>query len=318
MDIVFLGSSKFAVPTLKHIISSSYRIICVVTRPDRMRGRGLSLSSTEVKKAAEAHGLQIYQPEDVNREECVGFLKGLKPDIFIVVSFGQILNQDILSIPRILCLNLHASLLPKYRGAAPVNWALIRGETETGVSVIKMSKRLDAGPIIMQRKTEINDNDDAQSLSDRLSVLGAEVMLESLRLIQINRYELVLQDESEATLAPKLKKEDGLIEWDKPARDIFNLIRGCAGWPGTFTYYKDKILKIHKARISYSFASVASRTDYSPGEILEASSQGLIVGAGSDYLLIEELQMEGKKRVSAAEFISGYKISVGEKLGMKK
>ena len=317
MNIVFLGSATFAIPTLSNLLSSSHKVICVVTQPDRLKGRGLALSSTEVKKIAKVNKLKIYQPENINDRESEEFLRGLNPDIFIVVAFGQILSQNILAIPKILCLNLHASLLPKYRGAAPINWALIRGETQTGISIIKMSKKLDAGPIIMQRGADIKDNDDAQTLEVKLSNLGADSMLEALDLIESGKYNLIIQDESKASFAPKLKKGDGLICWDKPSREIFNLIRGCFGWPGAFTYYHGKIMKIHKANLDSPGCLPVSSLAGSPGEILMTSKEGITVATSIGNLLIKELQIEGKKKATAQEFVSGYRISVGEMLGKK-
>ena len=318
MNIVFLGSAKFAIPTLSSLISSSHKIVCVVTQPDRLKGRGLTLSSTEVKKIAQASKLKIYQPENINNQESAEFLNRLNPDILVVVAFGQILSQDILAIPKILCLNLHASLLPKYRGAAPINWALIKGEAKTGVSIIKMSQKLDAGPIILQRGFDIKDSDDAETLEDRLANWGADLMLEALDLIRAGTYNLIIQDESRASFASKLKKDDGLICWDKPARDISNLIRGCAGWPGAFTYYRGKILKIHKANIVSSESLAVSPLAGSPGEVLQTSKKAIVVATGEGNLFIEELQIEGKKKITVQEFISGYKISVGEILGRGK
>ncbi len=318
MNIVFLGSSGFAVPALSRIISSSHKISCVVTQPDRLKGRGLSPSCTEVKKIAEAHKLLVYQPENINTRESAEFLKRLNPDIFAVVAFGQILSQEILSIPKILCLNLHASLLPKYRGAAPIRRAIIKGETQTGLTIIKMVEKLDAGPIILQKKVDIEDSDDALTLEERLSGIGSDFLRQALDLIQDNKYNLMNQDERKATSAPRLKKQDGLIHWDKSARDIFNLIRGCAGWPGGFTCYQGKILKIHKASFPLPACAPGSRLAGQPGEISQISKEGITVATGEGNLLIEQLQIEGKKKSTAQEFVSGYRISVGGILGEKK
>ncbi len=278
----------------------------------------MALACTEVKKIAQVHKLRIYQPESINSQESAEFLKRLNPDVFIVVAFGQILNRDILAIPKILCLNLHASLLPKYRGAAPIRWAIIKGETRTGLTVIKMAQELDAGQIILQKKINIQDSDDAFSLEEKLSHLGSDLVLQALDLIQADRYSLIIQDEREATLAPKLKKEDGLIHWDKSARDIFNLIRGCAGWPGAFSYYRGKILKIHKASLFLSACIPDNSLLGVCGRILQMDKLGIVIATGEGNLLIEELQIEGRRRMSAAEFISGYRVSIGEDFGEKK
>ena len=317
MNIIFLGSSKFAVPAFYRILASSHYICCVVTQPDRLKGRGLVLSCTDIKKAAGAHKIRIYQPADINRQESVEFLKSLNPDLLVVVAFGQLLSSSILNIPKIMAINLHASLLPKYRGAAPVNWALIKGEATTGVSIVKMSQKLDAGPIILQKKIDIQDSHNAATLTDILSNVGADLLLESLDLIQSNKHKLLMQNDSEATFAPKLKKEHGLINWDKSARDIFNLVRGCVNWPGAFTYYKGKVLKIH--RVSLLKQTVVGREGFAicPGNVLQVSKQGIIVATGEGNLAIEELQIEGKKSTSAQAFVAGHKIAEADTLGEK-
>ncbi|MCX5703810.1 MAG: methionyl-tRNA formyltransferase, partial [Candidatus Omnitrophica bacterium] len=250
MNIVFFGSDNFAVFPLKALIASGYRISCVVTQPDRRKGRGLAVGPTAVKLAAQGAELKIYQPNEVNSTGAVKFLKALGPDLFVVIAYGQILSQEILDIPKIFSINVHASLLPKYRGAAPINWAIINAETATGITVIKMVKSMDAGAIIQQQKLEIGNDEDSIMLEDKLSKLAAEVLIDSLKSIENNGYKLTPQDEADASLAPKLKKEDGLVIWSKPARQIHNLVRGCLGWPGAFTYYRGKLLKIYKVRVS--------------------------------------------------------------------
>ncbi|MFC1658179.1 methionyl-tRNA formyltransferase [Candidatus Omnitrophota bacterium] len=317
MNVVFMGSSKFAVPSLKAIIASKHKVICVVTQPDRQKGRGLALSSTEANKIAQAHKLRIYQPEDINTQESIEFLSALAPDIFAVVAFGQILSREVLAVPKILCLNLHASLLPKYRGAAPARWAIIKGESRSGVTVIKMEEKLDAGPIILQKEVDIENNEDAVSLEERLAQQGSGLLCQALDLIQDERHKLIFQDEGKVSFAPKLKKEDALIHWDKPAVEILNLIRGTTGWPGAFSYYQGKILKIHKANIGLAIGSAIMPAVTHPGVVLDASKKGIVVATGAGNLLITELQIEGKKRVTASEFISGYKFSVGDNLGKK-
>ncbi|MFH1888797.1 MAG: methionyl-tRNA formyltransferase [Candidatus Omnitrophota bacterium] len=238
MKIVFFGSSNFAVPALKALFSRGYNVSCVVTQPDREKGRGLRSAGTAVKIIASESGARIYQPQNINTRDAVEFLKGLKPDLFVVIAYGQILSSSVLDIPGIFSINLHASLLPKYRGAAPVNWAVIKGEKITGVSVMKMVEKMDAGAVIQQKETSISDDDTAVTLEERLSEMAAQLLLDTLTSIESNNYNLTPQDESRVTFAPKLKKEDGRIKWDKAASDIHNLIRGCMGWPGAFTYYK--------------------------------------------------------------------------------
>jgi methionyl-tRNA formyltransferase len=232
----------------------------------------------------------------------------------VIIAYGQILSKEILDIPRILSLNIHGSLLPKYRGAAPINWAIINGEATTGITIIKMVEEMDAGPIIFQKAVEILNEDTAIALEDKLSGLAAAVLPEVLKSIEKGQHELVSQDESRVSFAPKLKKEDGLIDWNKSASDIYNLVRGCSGWPGAFTYYKGRLLKIYKATVS----PTARQPDSScPGEIIQVSKEGIVVSTGKNNLIINELQIEGRRRMKVEEFIAGHKIIAGEKFDKK-
>ena len=314
MNIAFFSSDNFGVPSLKALLSNNHNISCVVTQPDRKKGRGLFLSSTVIKKVALELGIKIYQPYRVNTSEAIKFLKDLSPDLFLVIAYGQILSQEILDIPKVLSINIHASLLPKYRGAAPINWAIIKGEEITGVTVMKMAREMDAGPIILQKALDIADEDTAVTLEDRLSHLGAELLLDALKSIESRNYNLMPQDEGKASFAPKLKKENGRINWNLSARDIYNLIRGCLNWPGAFTYYSGKLLKIYRAK---SIRASEYQSIRMAGEITEVSKEGIIVATGKENLIIEELQIEGKRRMKAEEFIVGHKICIGETLGKK-
>jgi methionyl-tRNA formyltransferase len=314
MNIVFFGSSSFAVPSLRALLTTGHKISCVVTQPDKSKGRGLLDCCTDIKAAALSYHLELYQPKGINSPEAAGFLKGLDADLFIVVSYGQILSSLILALPKIFCVNLHASLLPRYRGAAPVNWAIINGESYTGITIIRMNERMDSGEIIAQKKAAIEDSDTAITLEDRLAVEGSALLLECLKSIESKNFKLMPQDEGSHTLAPKLKKEDGLINWQVPAKRVVNLIRGTAGWPGTFTYYRGKLLKIYKGKVHSPQSTVHSL----PGEVIDVSKEGIVVATGEENLIIEELQIEGRRRMSAEEFIAGHDISVGEALGIKK
>ncbi len=314
MNIVFFGSSRFAAPVLKALLTSRHKVTCVLTQPDRQKGRGLHFAGTVIKTIASESGIRIYQPYNVNDSDTIKFLKDLNPDLFVVIAYGQILSSAILSIPKVFSINLHASLLPKYRGAAPINWAIIKREKITGITVIKMTKEMDAGPIIQQKEIEISNDDTSITLEDKLSHFAAQLLLASLNSIEDNNYNLIPQDENNVSFAPKLKKEDGRIDWNKPACDIYNLIRGCISWPGAFTYYKGKLLKIYKARVSSQVRKFASSN---PGEILEASKEGIVVFTGKGNIIIEELQIEGKRRMRVEEFIAGHKILPREILGQK-
>lgn len=312
MNIIFFGSSQFAVPSLKALLETGRNISCVVTQPDRKKGRGLHLEGTPVKSCAESAGLKVYQPQKINTNESVRFLKDFKADLFIVIAYGQILSQEVLSIPKIFAINAHASLLPEYRGAAPINWVLINGEVHTGVTIMKMVEKMDAGPIISKARADILETDTAQTLEEKLSYISAELLMETLGLIGQNNFEFIPQDENKATFAPRLKKEDGLIDWEDSAEKINNLIRGCLPWPGAFTYFKGKLMKVYRANTAQHVFSAH------PGEIIGISKEGIAVATGKGSLSIEELQIEGKRRVKAEEFIAGHKISVGDRLGGKK
>ena len=314
MNIIFFGSSEFAVPSLKALISNSYKVSCVVTQPDKQKGRGLLLAPTVIKTVAEESSLTIYQPQRINAPEAIKFLRDLNPDLFVVVSYGQILSREILEIPKIFPINVHGSLLPKYRGAAPINWAIINGEKTTGISIIKITEKLDAGPIILQKKVDISDDGTSVTLENTLSLSGAELLIDSLKRIANNDYTLTDQEEDKVIFAPKLKKQDGLIDWQKCAKDIYNLIRGCVNWPGAFTYYHARLLKIYRAEvIPLSGCPVAHKA----GEIIKVSKDGIIVATGEDNLIIEELQIEGARRMGVEEFIAGHKIQLGEILAKK-
>ncbi len=314
MNIVFFGSSNFAVPALKALLAIRHKISCVVTQPDKKKGRGLYFEGTAVKAVAEESGIDLYQPRDVHTAEAIKFLKSLSADLFIVISYGQILSREILDIPKIFSINIHASSLPKYRGAAPMNWAIIKGEKTTGISIIKMTKEVDAGAIILQKITDITEDDTIITLEDKLSKMAAESLEDCLKRIENNNYKLISQDEDKVSLAPKLKKEDGLINWNKPAQEIYNLIRGILNWPGAFTYYQGKLWKIYKARLT---RAPELRSAGAPGQIIQVSKEGIEVGTGKGSLIIEELQTEGKRRMKVEEFIAGHRIGIGEILGRK-
>lgn len=314
MRIVFFGSSTFAVPSLKAVLEAGHKVSCVVTQPDHKKGRHLHFEGTAVKTQALKAGLELYQPTCVNC--CAGFLKSLDTDLFVVVSYGQILSRYILEIPKKFCVNAHASLLPKYRGAAPINWALINREETTGISVIKMSPAMDAGDIILQKTTVIGEEDSVVSLEERLARMASDLLVEALEEIEHDRYRLTPQDISAVTFAPKLVKKDGLIDWGKSALCVRDLVRGVLLWPGAFTYYKGKLLKVYKAAIAGAPGCQDMGTE-KPGEITRILKEGIEVATGDGRLIIRELQIEGKRIMTAAEFILGHRISAGEVLGKK-
>lgn len=313
MKIVFFGSSQFAVPSLEALIRGSQEVLAVVTQPDRKSGRHLTLGPTPVKSKAGELGLAVYQPKDIEAPQVRADLTRLGPDLFVVVAFGKILPGDILRIPKFYAINLHASLLPKYRGAAPINWAIIKGEKRTGVTVIRMNEYMDRGDIILQKVVEIGNRDTALSLGGRLSLLGAKLVMEVIHLIEQDkdRASVTPQREEEATYAPKLDKIDGLIDWRKTALEIDRHIRGVIPSPGAFTYFKGKILKIWEAEV------LAGGGEKFGGKIVEIDrKRGIMeVMTAKDRLAVRSLQFEGKRLLSAKEFLLGCKIKAGDTLG---
>jgi methionyl-tRNA formyltransferase len=311
MKIVFFGSAHFAVAALEALIKSGHELVCVVTQPDKKKGRHLHVAETDVKSTAVAAKLKTFQPENIKAKESVDFLKSLDADLFVIVAYGQIFSQELLDIPKIMPINIHASLLPRYRGAAPINWAIINAEKKAGVSIMYVSLKMDSGPVILQKEIKIEENDTAVSLEEKLRNLGAELLMDALKLIGSRNYCLLEQDEEQVILAPKLKKEDGLIDWDEPAIDIHNQVRGVLPWPGAFTCYRGKMLKVFQSDVLPIFPNHRPV----PGEVVRADKYGIVVACGRGFLNLKELQLEAGKRMSAQNFIIGHKLKVEDVLG---
>ncbi|MCM2358785.1 MAG: methionyl-tRNA formyltransferase [Geobacteraceae bacterium] len=309
LRLVFMGTPEFACPTLQMLIERGEDILAVVSQPDRPKGRGQQLAPPPVKALAEKHGIPVMQPARVRAPEFIEALREMNPDLIVVIAFGQILPKSLLEIPRHGCINVHASLLPRYRGAAPINWCIINGESETGVTTMQMDVGLDTGDMLLKKSTPIDPDEDASSLHDRLALLGAEALAETLDLLAAGRLVPEKQDDTLSCYAPMLKKEDGLIDWGKGAQAIKNLVRGVTPWPGAFTMLDGKTLKI--CRVSVAPGSGL------PGTVLRAGREGLEVACGGGSLRVEELQLEGRKRLPAAQFLAGYRIEPGTVLGMK-
>lgn len=307
LRIIFMGTPDFACPTLTKLIERGEDVIAVVTQPDRPKGRGQKLVPPPVKVIAEEHGIPVLQPLKVRAPEVIARIRELTPDLIVVVAFGQILPQSLLDIPHHGCINIHASLLPRYRGAAPLNWCLINGETETGITTMQMDAGLDTGDMLVKRSIPIGPDEDAQSLHDRLSLLGAETIDETLDRLLAGTLTREKQDDSLTCYAPMLKKEDGLIDWNREPQQIKNLVRGFTPWPGAYTSLDGKTLKLYKVSVANSNGS--------PGELIAAGRDGIIVACGSGSLRIEELQLEGRKRLSASEFLAGCRLEPGSRLG---
>jgi methionyl-tRNA formyltransferase len=310
--ILFMGTSPFAVPSLKILLAKGENIVGVFTQPDKPQGRGLKIKVSLIKELALENHLPLFQPEKINRDKSVHIIASLSPDLIVVAAFGQIISQRILDIPRISSINVHASLLPKYRGAAPINWAIIQGEKETGVTTMVMEKGLDRGNILLQRKIEIFPDENAGELHDRLAFVGAEVLVETIERFKQGGLTSYNQIESEASYAPPLKKEDGVIDWEKPAEKINNHIRGMNPWPGAFTYLEGKILKVFRTK------QVMQASSHGPGKVIKISDEGILVSAGEGHVLLTEIQLENHRRMSAALFLRGHPLLIGTRLGESK
>ncbi|NQS99736.1 MAG: methionyl-tRNA formyltransferase [Candidatus Omnitrophica bacterium] len=310
MKIIYFGTSEFAVVSLKALVASKHKIVAVVTAVDGRKGRGRKLGSSPVKIFGQQKGLDLFQPANLKDIKFLQALQAKKADLFVVCAYGKILTNQVLQIPLKYAINLHASLLPKYRGAAPISWAIINGEKETGITVFKMDEHMDRGEVLLQKKAAIAPIDTSETLSATLSQIGAKALLSSLDLIDSTGVELKAQNEKRVSFAPKLKKKDGLINWKGSASEIHNRIRGLQPWPGCFSYLKHKLVKIWGSTI------VQSEKDGVCGEITDLDAdKGILVQTGENKLMITELQLEGKKRMSAVEFIAGHKIEIGERLG---
>ena len=303
MNIVFIGTPEFALPTLEKIYNSSHSILSVITQPDRPKGRGQKQVDSPIKKFALENNLPVLQPATVNTKEFIASLLENRPDYIIVVAFGQILSETLLKVPKQFCINLHSSLLPKYRGAAPINRAILNGETHSGVTTMIMDKGMDTGDILLVDETPIEQNDDAQCLHDKLSEQGGKLVLETLSRLQKNDLLPTPQNSDLASYAPKLKKEESLIDWKIDAESIFNKIRGLSPWPGTHTLYNGKRLAILKGEI------VLGESSDRPGHVERITDTGIEVGTGKNRLKITELKLEGKKAMPVKSFLSGYKIT---------
>jgi methionyl-tRNA formyltransferase len=308
--ILFMGTPEFAVPSLELLVEKAWPLIGVVTQPDRPKGRGQHLVSSPVKEAAERRSLTVYQPEKVRAPEFLDIFHGLAPDMVVLVAFGQILPKDIIDGPPLGCINVHPSLLPRYRGAAPMNWALIRGETKTGVTIMRMDEGVDSGDILIQEETPLEQGETYDHLHDRLAVLGAHCLLRALEGLAAGTVQRTPQDHSLATLAPRLKKEDGLIRWEAPARQIAHFVAGLSSVPGAYTFLDGKVLKVYSAEAEESLMCCDP-----PGTIVGTEPKGLKIAAGGGYVYLKDVQLESKKRMPITDFLRGFRFVPGSKLG---
>lgn len=310
MKLVFCGTPQFAVPSLERLVAAGHDVQLVVTQPDRPQGRGMELTAPPVKQSAVRLGLPVTQSEKIKKnEEFQARLTAIRPDAIIVVGYGRIIPGWMLDLPPYGNINVHASLLPKHRGAAPIQWAIANGESVTGVTTMKIDEGLDTGDILLKRQMAIQTDETALTLAPRLAEIGADLLVETLEELKMGILEPVPQDDSLATLAPILKKEDGLVDFSRTATEIHNRLRGFQPWPGAYTQFRGKNLKVVAARVSDTTSSLQ------PGE-LRVSGDKLFAGCGSGTSLeLLQVQPEGKKAISAREFISGYRLAPGERLG---
>ena len=352
LRIIFMGTAELSCASLGTLVrDEKFRVAAVVTQPDKPKGRDLKLQPSPVKALAVELALPVLQPERARDEKFIAELRELKPDLIVVVAYGQILPPAILDLPRYGCLNVHTSLLPKYRGAAPIHGAIAHGDAETGVTIMKMDAGLDTGPILSQSRTPIHAADDSSRLHDRLAPLGADLLVQTIPDYIAGKTQPVPQPSDGASYAAKIKKEDGRIDWNQPAQTILNRLRAFTPWPGAFTFLRSaehqlganmpapkraepvlgaprpQLLKIWKAEVVEKTSEAACRVDLSrrsetkaeaserrPGEVLSADKTGIIVGCGQNALRILELQREGGRRLLASVFLAGYSLKPGDKL----
>ena len=316
MLLVFCGTPRFAVPTLEKLVEAGHSVPLVVTQPDRPRGRGMEVAVSPVKDTATRLGITVVQPAAIkNNAELRNQLAAIAPDAIIVVGYGRIIPQWMIDLPRLGNLNLHASLLPKYRGAAPIQWAVANGESITGATTMRIDAGLDTGDILMQREIPIGLEDTAETMGPKLASIGADLMVETLRGLETGQVRPTPQDHAQATLAPILNKEDGRMDFSRSATDLFNRLRGFQPWPGAFTIFKGKTLQVHRAQPRQHTVMLP------PGEIAVEGTR-LLVGCGTGSskdtdtaLELIEIQLEGKRRMTAQEFINGYRPKSGDHLG---
>ena len=296
MNVVFMGTPDFAVPTLE-ALHSEHDVSLVITQTDKPKGRGKALTPPPVKAKALELGLEVYQPEDINSDESIEKLRSINPDIIIVVAYGQILKAEILNLPKYRCINVHASLLPKYRGAAPLNWVVINGEAKTGVTIMEMAKGLDTGDMLSKSELEISEDMTAGDVHDKLMISGSELLIDTLKKIENEEIEKTPQNDSESTYAAIMDKGLGKIDWNKSAKEIKNLVRGTYPWPGAYFKYKDKNIKVLEVDICNK------HKDEENGKVIEVSTDGIIVNTSENCVVLKKIQFPGKKAVTIEDYL---------------
>lgn len=311
LRVIFCGTPAFALPTLHHLIAQpDFQLTGVVTQPDRLRGRRQRSASSPVKDAALEAGIAVYQPEKIKSESAYDYLKRVAPDVVVIIAYGQIIPGRLIELPRLGWVNLHASMLPKYRGAAPINWAIAKGETRTGLTTMQIDTGLDTGPVLLKREWDIGADETAPELTARLAEAGAPLVADTLRKLERGELKPTPQDHSQATHAPALKKEDGRIDWSLASPEIYNRIRGFQPWPGTFTQFRGRICRIWGRPAAHPKSSGA------PGELSASDAENFVTCGAGTTLRLEFAQVEGRKKVTAQEFANGARIMAGERFGV--
>jgi len=309
LKVLFLGTSEFSCPSLESLLESAHQVIGVVTPPDRPKGRGQKLAPSPIKSLAMGKNLPVFQPARVRDASSLEVLKSLHPDLMVVVAYGQILSPAVLAIPPRGCVNVHASLLPKYRGAAPIARAILAGEAKTGVTTMFLDPGMDTGAILRTAETNIEDSDTMGTLHDRLAGMGAHLLVQTLDGLEKGALIPLPQEHSQATYAPKIQKEEGRIHWETPARQLFNLLRAFDPWPGAFTFWAGRVLKLFRPSVLEEEGKEA------PGTVVQASASGLRIATSRGYLLAREIQLENRARMTVNEFLQGYPLKPGVQLG---
>lgn len=305
MKIIFMGTPDFSVGTLEALIGAGHEVVLAVTQPDKPKGRGKAMQFPPVKEAALAHGIEVFQPPRVREPECIEYLRKYNADIIVVVAFGQILPKAILEMPQYGCVNVHASLLPKYRGAAPIQWAVIDGQKVSGVTTMRMDEGLDTGDVIMKEEVVLSEKETGGSLFERLSVVGAGLCVKTLAAIENGTAVYTPQDHAQATKVGMINKKFGLVDWNKSAVELENLIRGLNPWPSAYTRMNGKTLKIWDADV------LEKNTKAEPGTIIKVTKDAICVQTGEGILVLNEIQLEGKKRMQCDAFLRGYQVEEG-------
>lgn len=310
MKIVFMGTPDFAVEALENLVKSDYEVVCVVTQPDKPKGRGNQVQISAVKECAQKYNLPVFQPKKIKEAEAVEYLRTLEADLFVVAAFGQILSKEILEMPKFGCINIHGSLLPKYRGAAPIQWAILNGEKETGITIMQMNEGLDTGDMLTKVVVPIDSKDTGESLFHKMASAGADLLVKTIPQLIEGTITAIPQNEEESSYAPMIKKEMGKILWKKEAEELERMVRGMNSWPSAYTTYGKKTLKIWEAYVEEGNSGMA------PGSVVQVTKEVIKIQTGKNLLVLKNLQLEGKKRMDVSAFLLGNKVEEGEILGV--